>query len=65
MANLFKIANLNEDMISDWADETFELMRQLVNSMQLMDGAAPDILLQAFNDYSRSMSYITYFKVRH
>lgn len=63
MRNLMNVAGFVEDIYEDFAEEAFELMRELARSMQAMNGAAPDILLRSFNDYDRPMSIITYFKV--
>ena len=55
------------DIWIDFADSAFELLRTLANSLRNMDGAAADILLQAFNDQQghagiESIGIITYFK---
>lgn len=64
MHNLLNLAGFQPDMYIDWVDEAHELLRKLAISIQNMDGAAPDILLEAFNDLGVSMAIMTYFKVR-
>jgi ubiquitin thioesterase protein OTUB1 len=63
MANLLDNIGYHRDIWIDFADEAYELLRKLGSSVDAMDGTGPDILLQAFNDQSTSMSIITYFKV--
>lgn len=63
MHNLLNLAGFQPDVYIDWADEAFELLHKLAASIQNMDGAAPDILLEAFNDVGLSLAIITYFKV--
>jgi hypothetical protein len=63
MGNLMEHAGYARDIWTDFADEAFELLRKLGDSLQLMDGAAADILLSTFNDMGASMAIITYFKV--
>jgi ubiquitin thioesterase protein OTUB1 len=64
MHNLLNLAGFQPDMYIDWVDEAHELLRKLAISIQNMDGAAPGILLEAFNDLGVSMAIMTYFKVR-
>jgi ubiquitin thioesterase protein OTUB1 len=64
MGNLLDHIGYSRDIWIDFADDAFELMRKLADSVQAMDGAAPDILLRTFNDMNESMSIITYVKVR-
>lgn len=64
MANLLKMAGFHEEIISGFADDAFDLMHQLTDSLRNMDGQAANILLEAFNDFSCSMAIITYIKVR-
>jgi hypothetical protein len=64
MGNLLEHIGCSRDLWIDFADAAFDLMRKLADSLQAMDGQAPDILLQTFNDFSESMSIITYVKVR-
>lgn len=63
MHNLLNLAGFSEHAYEDFADETFGLMQKVTNSLRAGNGAAPDILLQTFNDYGESMAIITYFKV--
>lgn len=63
MGNLLDHAGYSRDIWFDFADEAFVLLRKLAESLQAMDGSAPDILLDAFNDMGVSMSIITYVKV--
>jgi hypothetical protein len=64
MGNLLDHIGYPRDIWIDFADGAFDLMRKLADSVQAMDGAAADILLQTFNDMNESMSIITYVKVR-
>lgn len=64
MGNLLDHIGYSRDIWIDFADGAFELLRKLADSVQAMDGAASDILLQTFNDFNESMSIITYVKVR-
>ena len=64
MGNLLDLAGYSRDVYIDFAEEAFDLLRKLAVSLRDMDGAAPSILLQTFNDMSTSMAIITYFKVR-
>lgn len=63
MGNLMEHAGYVRDIWIDFAEEAFDLLRKLGDSLQLMDGAAADILLSTFNDMGASMAIITYFKV--
>lgn len=63
MGNLLDHIGYPRDIWIDFAEEAFELLRNLANSLHAMDGAAPDILLRSFNDMGVSMAIITYFKV--
>jgi ubiquitin thioesterase protein OTUB1 len=63
MGNLLDHIGYSRDIWIDFADGAFDLMRKLADSVQRMDGAAADILLQTFNDMNESMSIITYIKV--
>jgi ubiquitin thioesterase protein OTUB1 len=65
MGNLLEHIGYSRDIWIDFADEAFDLLRKLGNSVSLMDGAAADILLQSFNDMGISMAIITYFKVSY
>jgi ubiquitin thioesterase protein OTUB1 len=64
MGNMLDHIGYSRDIWIDFADGAFELLRKLADSLQRMDGAAADILLQTFNDMNESMSIITYVKVR-
>ncbi|KAF2785623.1 cysteine proteinase [Melanomma pulvis-pyrius CBS 109.77] len=63
MHNLLNIAGFQPDVYIDWVDEAFDLLRKLAASVQVMDGAAPGILLDTFNDLGISLAIITYFKL--
>ncbi|KAF2132169.1 cysteine proteinase [Dothidotthia symphoricarpi CBS 119687] len=63
MGNLLDHIGYPRDIWMDFAEEAFELLRTLANSLHAMDGAAPDILLRSFNDLGVSMAIITYFKL--
>lgn len=63
LGNLLDHIGYPRDLWIDFADGAFELMRKLADSLQAMDGQAPEILLQTFNDFNESMSIITYVKV--
>ena len=62
MHNLLNLAGFSPDIMEDFVDEAFGLLRKLSNSQRAMDGQAADILLQSFNDYGTAMAIITYFK---
>jgi ubiquitin thioesterase protein OTUB1 len=63
MQNLHNTAGHPQDIIEDFADAVFDLLKALANAVSKMDGSGPGILHQSFNDYSISMGIITYFKV--
>ncbi|EAT92473.2 hypothetical protein SNOG_00978 [Parastagonospora nodorum SN15] len=63
LGNLLDHIGYSRDLWIDFADGAFDLMRKLADSLQAMDGQAPDILLQTFNDFNESMSIITYVKL--
>ncbi|OAL05894.1 cysteine proteinase [Phaeosphaeriaceae sp. SRC1lsM3a] len=66
MGNLLDHVGYSRDIWMEFAEGAFDLLRKLANSVQAMDGAAADILLQAFNDMDEdiaSMSIITYVKL--
>jgi ubiquitin thioesterase protein OTUB1 len=63
MGNLLDHIGYSRDIWIDFAEGAFDLLRKLADSVQAMDGAAADILLQTFNDFNESMSIITYVKV--
>ncbi|KAJ4989858.1 Ubiquitin thioesterase OTUB1 [Stagonosporopsis vannaccii] len=62
MGNLLDNIGYSRDIWIDFADEAYDLLRKLGHSVEVMDGNAADILLQAFNDMGISMAIITYFK---
>ena len=64
LADLLDRIGYSRDIWIDFAEEAFELMHKLANSLRNMDGRAASILLQAFNDMNASMAIITYVKVR-
>ena len=64
MDNLFVHVGINLELIVDFADEMFDLLRKLGQSVRAADGAADGLLLEAFNDVSISLSIITYVKVK-
>jgi ubiquitin thioesterase protein OTUB1 len=63
MGNMLDHIGYSRDIWIDFADAAFELLRKLADSLQRMDGLAPAILLETFNDMNESMSIITYVKV--
>ncbi|KAF2741414.1 cysteine proteinase [Polyplosphaeria fusca] len=63
MHNLLNHAGFAEDVYNDFADEAFELLQRLADSLRALDGSADAVLLDAFNDPSVAMSIITYFKL--
>ena len=63
LGNLLDHIGFSHDIWIDFAEDAFELLRKLATSVRDMDGAAADILLQTFNDMSKSMAIITYVKV--
>lgn len=60
MNNLLNLAGHAEDLYIDFAEEAYHLLRKLAASLQVGNGAG--LLLDVFNDYSASMSIITYVK---
>lgn len=62
MGNLLDNIGYSRDIWIDFADEAFDLLRKLAQSVEAMDGTAADMLLAAFNDMGTSMAIITYFK---
>ena len=64
LGNLLDHIGYSRDIWIDFADEAFELLHKLANSLRNMDGQAADILLRTFNDMGESMAIITYVKVR-
>lgn len=64
MGNLLEQVGYQRHIWMDFAEPAFELLQKLAISLQDMDGAAADILLQAFNDPNQAMGIITFVKVR-
>ncbi|KAF1951713.1 cysteine proteinase [Byssothecium circinans] len=62
MNNLFTQVGINLELIIDFADELFDLLRKLAESVRARDGTADSQLLEAFNDVNTSLSIITYVK---
>jgi hypothetical protein len=63
LGNLLDHIGYSRDIWIDFAEEAFELLHKLANSLRNMDGQAANILLSTFNDMSESMAIITYVKV--
>ncbi|EOA81662.1 uncharacterized protein SETTUDRAFT_174325 [Exserohilum turcica Et28A] len=63
LGNLLDHIGYSRDIWIDFADEAFELLHKLANSLRSMDGQAADILLRTFNDMGESMAIITYIKL--
>lgn len=63
LGNLLDHIGYSRDIWIDFAEEAFELLHKLANSLRNMDGQAADILLRTFNDMGESMAIITYVKV--
>lgn len=65
LGNLLEHIGYSRDIWIDFAEQAFDLLRKLADSVRNMDGAASDILLQSFNDMNEieSMGIITYVKV--
>ena len=63
LGNLLDHIGYSRDIWIDFAEEAFDLLRKLANSLRSMDGQAADILLRTFNDMGESMAIITYVKV--
>lgn len=63
LGNLLDHIGYSRDIWIDFAEEAFELLHKLANSLRNMDGQAADILLHTFNDMGESMAIITYVKV--
>jgi len=63
MHNLLNNAGFPHDVYIDWAEEVFDLLRELAQSLRNDDGRAADTLLHKFNDVNTSLSIMTYFKV--
>lgn len=58
--NILNQVGFQEYLYEQFAEETYELLRETAASIGLSDGGA--LLLAAFNDDNRSKSIITYFK---
>ncbi|XP_014551591.1 hypothetical protein COCVIDRAFT_112498 [Bipolaris victoriae FI3] len=63
LGNLLDHIGYSRDIWIDFAEEAFELLHKLANSLRNMDGQAADILLRTFNDMGESMAIITYVKL--
>jgi len=63
LGNLLEHIGYSRDIWIDFAEEAFELLHKLANSLRSMDGQAADILLTTFNNMGESMAIITYVKV--
>lgn len=63
LGNLLDHIGWSRDIWIDFAEDAFNLLRTLANSLRNMDGQADEILLRTFNDPNESMSIITYVKV--
>jgi ubiquitin thioesterase protein OTUB1 len=63
LGDLLEHIGYSRDIWIDFAEEAFELMHKLANSLRTMDGQAESILLRTFNDMNESMAIITYVKV--
>jgi ubiquitin thioesterase protein OTUB1 len=59
LRNILNDAGFQEHLYEDFAEDTIDLLRETSSAA---DGGAT--LLQTFNDTNRSMSVITYLKVR-
>jgi ubiquitin thioesterase protein OTUB1 len=60
MQNLLRDIGLQEHLYEDFVEETLDMLRETANATD--NGAG---LLEAFNDFSRSQSIITYLKACH
>ena len=63
LSNILNAAGYDAMLYEDFADELFELMRNVANGLH--DGTAEDILLQNFNDETVQNYVITHFRVRY
>ena len=63
LGNMLANIGYSRDIWIDFAEEAFELLDKLANSLRNMDGQAETILLRTFNDMNESMAIITYVKV--
>jgi ubiquitin thioesterase protein OTUB1 len=63
LGNMLESIGYSRDIWIDFAEEAFELLQRLANSLRSMDGQADSILLRTFNDMGESMAIITYVKV--
>jgi ubiquitin thioesterase protein OTUB1 len=61
LANLLNEVGYQEHIYEDWAEDTFDLLRETASAVDANDDGAA--LLRAFNDDNRSRSIITYLKV--
>lgn len=63
LGNMLANIGYPRDIWIDFAEEAFELLDKLANSLRNMDGQAETILLRTFNDMNESMAIITYVKL--
>ncbi|KAF2273646.1 cysteine proteinase [Westerdykella ornata] len=63
MQNLLNAAGHSDDIVGDFAEETFGLMQELAILMTTPNSDPCEHLLRNFNDYSRSMAIVTHFKL--
>ncbi|KAA8614665.1 Peptidase-C65 domain containing protein [Pyrenophora tritici-repentis] len=63
LGNLLEHIGYSRDIWIDFAEEAFELLHKLANSLRNMDGQTADILLNTFNSMGESMAIITYVKL--
>ncbi|CAN9294038.1 unnamed protein product [Alternaria alternata] len=63
LGNMLANIGYSRDIWIDFAEEAFELLDKLANSLRNMDGQAETILLRTFNDMNESMAIITYVKL--
>ncbi|CAI6335973.1 unnamed protein product [Periconia digitata] len=62
LENIFHLTSIPYDMILDFAEDAFDLLRKLADALTTGDANADDLLLQAFNQDNISMAIITYIK---
>ena len=62
LSNILNAAGFEPYLYEDFADETFDLMRRLMQTLQTGNG--DEILLEAFNDDMLQNSIITHLRVR-
>ena len=62
LANYLHEVGFQEHQYEDFAEDMFDLLRETATTLDSPDGGAA--ILSAFNDPNRSMSILTYLKVR-